>query len=92
VPILSILGAFFQMGNLPLDPWIRFVVWLLIGFAAYYFYSRASPTKTVLRLSVRRQPTGRAAVSPACGGLTRAKLQNARRRSRPGETNPSQSG
>ena len=40
VPILSILGALFLMGNLPLETWIRFVIWLLIGFVIYYFYSR----------------------------------------------------
>jgi APA family basic amino acid/polyamine antiporter len=40
VPILSILGAVFLMANLPLETWIRFVVWLLIGFVIYYFYSR----------------------------------------------------
>jgi APA family basic amino acid/polyamine antiporter len=40
VPILSILGALFLMANLPLETWIRFVVWLLIGLAVYYFYGR----------------------------------------------------
>jgi APA family basic amino acid/polyamine antiporter len=40
VPILSILGALFLMANLPLETWIRFVVWLLIGLVIYYFYGR----------------------------------------------------
>jgi APA family basic amino acid/polyamine antiporter len=40
VPILSILGELFLMANLPLETWIRFVVWLLIGLAIYYFYGR----------------------------------------------------
>jgi basic amino acid/polyamine antiporter, APA family len=40
VPILSVLGALFLMANLPLETWIRFAIWLLIGFAIYYFYSR----------------------------------------------------
>jgi APA family basic amino acid/polyamine antiporter len=40
IPILSVVGALFLMANLPLETWIRFVVWLLIGFVIYFFYSR----------------------------------------------------
>jgi len=29
------------MASLPLDTWIRLVVWLLIGFAIYFGYSRS---------------------------------------------------
>jgi len=28
------------MTKLPGETWVRFVFWLLVGFAIYYFYSR----------------------------------------------------
>jgi APA family basic amino acid/polyamine antiporter len=28
------------MASLPLDTWLRLIVWLLIGFAIYFGYSR----------------------------------------------------
>jgi basic amino acid/polyamine antiporter, APA family len=38
VPILAILCCVGLMATLPLDTWIRLVVWLLIGFAIYFGY------------------------------------------------------
>jgi APA family basic amino acid/polyamine antiporter len=38
VPILSILFCFVLMMSLPVVTWIRFVVWLVIGLAIYFFY------------------------------------------------------
>ena len=43
VPVIPILGAlvcFAQMVSLPLDTWIRLVVWMLIGFFIYFLYGR----------------------------------------------------
>ncbi len=40
VPILGILTCFSQMVSLPLDTWIRLVVWMAIGMAIYFAYSR----------------------------------------------------
>ena len=43
VPVIPILGAFVcfaQMVSLPLDTWIRLVVWMLIGFFIYFLYGR----------------------------------------------------
>ena len=40
VPIMGILTCFGLMLTLPGDTWIRLVVWLLIGFAIYFGYSR----------------------------------------------------
>lgn len=38
VPILAILTCFYLMLSLPLITWIRFIVWLLIGFVIYFSY------------------------------------------------------
>jgi APA family basic amino acid/polyamine antiporter len=40
LPGLSILCCFTLMLSLPLETWIRFVVWLLIGIVIYFCYSR----------------------------------------------------
>jgi len=40
LPILSIICCLVLMLSLPLETWIRFVVWLLIGLAIYFFYGR----------------------------------------------------
>ncbi len=41
VPFVPILGAsicFIQMASLPLDTWLRLIIWMAIGFAIYFFY------------------------------------------------------
>jgi APA family basic amino acid/polyamine antiporter len=40
VPILSILSCVILMASLPLETWVRFVVWLIIGLVIYVTYSR----------------------------------------------------
>jgi APA family basic amino acid/polyamine antiporter len=40
VPVLSVLGCLFIMINLPVETWVRFLVWMLIGFVVYFLYSR----------------------------------------------------
>ena len=43
VPLVPILGAVLsaaQMIALPLDTWYRLLIWMLIGFAIYFTYSR----------------------------------------------------
>lgn len=40
VPILGILACLGLMATLPGDTWIRLAVWLVIGFAVYFGYSR----------------------------------------------------
>ncbi|MFZ2339295.1 MAG: amino acid permease [Bacteroidales bacterium] len=42
VPLVPILGAVFclvQMLALPGDTWLRLIIWMVIGFAIYFFYS-----------------------------------------------------
>ncbi len=40
VPILGIITCMSQMVSLPFDTWIRLVVWMAIGMAIYFAYSR----------------------------------------------------
>jgi len=40
VPILGILMCLLLMFSLPAGNWYRLIVWLLIGFAIYFFYGR----------------------------------------------------
>ncbi|WP_028525960.1 amino acid permease [Runella limosa] len=52
VPILGVVTCFFMMAFLPLDTWIRLIVWMIIGFDIYLWYgitnSRLSPGKNKL--------------------------------------------
>jgi APA family basic amino acid/polyamine antiporter len=44
VPVLPILSAVFCVGlmsNLALETWLRFLVWLVLGLAIYFFYGRS---------------------------------------------------
>jgi basic amino acid/polyamine antiporter, APA family len=41
VPVVPILGAsicFLQMASLPLDTWLRLIIWMVIGLCIYFFY------------------------------------------------------
>ena len=38
---LGAISALYLMFGLPLDTWIRFVVWLAVGLGVYFFYGRA---------------------------------------------------
>lgn len=38
VPILGIATCFFMMAFLPLDTWIRLILWMIIGFDIYLWY------------------------------------------------------
>lgn len=43
VPLVPILGAglsFVQMAALPLDTWLRLIVWMVLGLAIYFGYGR----------------------------------------------------
>jgi APA family basic amino acid/polyamine antiporter len=38
VPVLAVLAAFYLMLNLPGATWVRFFVWMVIGFVVYFAY------------------------------------------------------
>jgi hypothetical protein len=40
LPLLSIVSCFILMLSLPLETWVRFVVWLTIGLVIYHYYGR----------------------------------------------------
>jgi APA family basic amino acid/polyamine antiporter len=40
IPIMGILTCGFMMYFLPLDTWIRLLVWMALGLVIYFFYSR----------------------------------------------------
>jgi APA family basic amino acid/polyamine antiporter len=48
VPILSVLACLYLMLNLPVETWLRFVIWMVIGVVVYFAYgyrhSRANAT------------------------------------------------
>jgi basic amino acid/polyamine antiporter, APA family len=55
VPVLSVLACVWLMLNLAVETWLRFVVWMVIGFVVYYAYGRGHS-----RLGASpRQATGR---------------------------------
>jgi len=41
VPILGILICGYMMSSLPRATWERLIVWMIIGLAIYFFYSRS---------------------------------------------------
>jgi len=40
VPILGMIICLAQMFALPFDTWLRLIIWMLMGFAIYFLYSR----------------------------------------------------
>ncbi|WP_344857959.1 amino acid permease [Planomonospora alba] len=40
VPALSVLSCLYLMLNLPVETWIRFLVWMVVGIGVYFLYGR----------------------------------------------------
>jgi APA family basic amino acid/polyamine antiporter len=56
IPILGIAFCLLLMFSLPVDNWLRLIVWLLIGFAVYFAYGRHH--SVLARISVYRNQAG----------------------------------
>jgi APA family basic amino acid/polyamine antiporter len=40
LPFLAVLACAYLMLNLPVETWLRFAIWMVIGFVIYFFYGR----------------------------------------------------
>lgn len=55
VPILGVFTCLFMMVFLPLDTWIRLIVWMLIGFDMYLFYGLKNSVLSDHHLSTHKR-------------------------------------
>ncbi|MFE8944754.1 amino acid permease [Streptomyces sp. NPDC007856] len=62
IPILSVCASLWLMLNLPAETWLRFAIWMVIGFAVYFFYGR-----THSRLAPGGQPATKEPQRPSAG-------------------------
>ena len=57
VPIAGVLVCLFMMVFLPLDTWIRLIVWMMIGFDLYIFYGMKNSALNKGQFSLKNQKT-----------------------------------
>ena len=58
VPILGILVCFAMMAALPLDTWLRLILWMAIGIAIYFAYGRHNSTLNRAEIAAGGRGTG----------------------------------
>ncbi|MGW7574597.1 amino acid permease [Streptomyces sp. NPDC054765] len=54
VPLLSVLASLWLMLNLPAETWVRFGIWMVVGFGIYFLYGRSRS-----RLGIRNRQAGK---------------------------------
>ncbi len=55
-PVLGILSCAYLMLSLPVITWVRFLVWLNLGFVIYWFYGRTHSPLASAQENQRRSP------------------------------------
>jgi APA family basic amino acid/polyamine antiporter len=56
VPILGMIVSLYLMVSLPLDTWLRMIVWLIIGLAIYFGYGRKHSRVAALAEAPPKKP------------------------------------
>ncbi len=56
VPILGILICGYMMFSLPLDTWLRLLVWMAIGIVVYFVYGRSHSVLQATGVTVETEP------------------------------------
>ncbi|WP_448614205.1 amino acid permease [Modestobacter sp. URMC 112] len=59
LPVLSALASIYLMLNLPVETWLRFIAWMLLGVVLYFVYGRRRSRFSV-RGAAERAAAGRA--------------------------------
>ncbi|MFB7110002.1 amino acid permease, partial [Streptomyces sp. NPDC056291] len=57
IPILSVCASLWLMLNLPAETWLRFAIWMVIGFVVYFLYGRTH-SRLGERLAQERRAAG----------------------------------
>jgi APA family basic amino acid/polyamine antiporter len=65
LPVLAIIACLWLMLNLPVETWLRFVVWMVLGFAVYFLYGARHS----------RVGRGEAAEGPSRGAENRVRVE-----------------
>lgn len=58
VPIMGIAICLFMMVFLPLDTWVRLIVWMIIGFDMYYLYGAKNSNLNTTKSTVYNKTLG----------------------------------
>jgi APA family basic amino acid/polyamine antiporter len=63
LPVLAVLACVWLMLNLPVETWLRFIIWMVIGFVIYFVYgashSRLGRSQEVEGHAFSRAPADR---------------------------------
>ncbi|WSQ12416.1 amino acid permease [Streptomyces sp. NBC_01231] len=62
LPIVSVVASLWLMLNLPAETWLRFGIWMAVGFAVYFLYGRGHS-----RLGLQQRATAGQAAKPPHG-------------------------